>query len=186
MRLKSVTSKYAGVIEVFDDAIHNTYEIRDYLDRNAQWAAAKIGSAEGEIDASRRDNTVTFIDPYSLVCASILRDFAATVFRYLDDYGRRYDVSFSAMENVNINRYGPGEQYHAHSDAGPGHNREISALVYLNDVAEGGQTEFIHHGVSVFPRAGRLVIFPSNYAYAHAAHPPISGVKYSAAFWTVR
>ena len=90
------------------------------------------------------------------------------------------------MEHMNVNKYLPGERYHAHADAGPGQNREISALVYLNDVAEGGQTEFIYQGVSVWPKVGRLVIFPSNYAYAHAAHPPTSGTKYSAAFWTVR
>ena len=186
MRLRSLTSKYAGVIEVFDDAIPNTREIISYLERNAEWGVARVGSADGEVNTETRNNAVTFIDQYSLLCAPILRDFAATVFRYLDDYGRRYDVSFSAMEHVNINRYGPGEQYHAHADAGPGQNREISALVYLNDVAEGGHTEFIHHGISVAPKAGRLVIFPSNYAYAHAAHPPVSGTKYSAAFWTVR
>ena len=186
MRLRSLTSKYAGVVDVFDDAVPNSQEIVAYLERHAEWSAARVGHGEGDANSHMRDNTVTFIDPFNLYCASVLRDFAATVFRYLDDYGRRYDVTFSGMEHVNVNRYYPGEQYHAHADAGPGHNREISALVYLNDVAEGGQTEFIHHGVSVFPRAGRLVIFPSNYAYAHAAHPPISGVKYSAAFWTVR
>lgn len=186
MRLKSVTAKYAGAVEVFDDAIPNATEILDYLNRHADWYTAKVGEGQGQHNDLIRDNSVTFINPFDFYCARILYDFCAQVFKYLDDYGKRYDAAFNGMEHVNVNRYYPGEQYHVHSDAGPGHNREISALVYLNDVAEGGQTEFVNHGFSVFPKAGRLVIFPSNYAYAHAAHPPVSGVKYSAAFWTVR
>ena len=186
MRLKSLTSKHAGVVEVFDDVVPNSGGIIDYLERNAPWAYAKVGYGSGEVDSAIRNNSVTFIDPFDLYCAPILREFAATVFRYIDDYGKRYDVGFQRMEHINVNRYMPGEQYHAHADAGPEQNREISALLYLNDVSEGGQTEFIHHGVTISPRAGRLIIFPSNYAYAHAAHPPVSGIKYSAAFWTVR
>lgn len=186
MRLRSRDAVYAGVIEVFDNAIPNTQQIIAHLERNAIWEHAKVGHDEGEIDSSKRNNSVTFFNAQHLLCPSLLRDFASTVFRYLDDYGQRYDVSFSAMESVNVNRYGPGERYRPHADAGPGHDRVISALVYLNDVSEGGSTEFVYHGVSVYPRAGRLVIFPSNYAYAHAANPPVNSVKYSAAFWTVR
>jgi hypothetical protein len=185
MRLKSPAQRIAGVAEVFDDAV-NCAGIVDYLNRNATWCEAKIGSGEGEADASHRDNSVTFINPYHLACPSILRDFAARVWHYLDDYAQRYDVRFSDMESINVNRYDPGQRYRPHADDGPGHNRIISALVYLNDVPEGGETEFIHHGVSVSPRQGRLIIFPSNYAYAHAAHPPASGIKYSAAFWTMK
>jgi hypothetical protein len=186
MRLRSRDALYAGAIEVFDNAIPNADVVREYLDRSTEWTPARVGVDAGKVETNERNSSVTFFDPFSLVCPSVLRDFAATVWRYLDDYGARYNTRFAGLENVNVNRYGPGEFYKAHSDDGPGHNRVISALVYLNDVLEGGQTEFVHHDVSVFPKAGRLVIFPSNYAYAHAAHPPTSGVKYSAAFWTVR
>lgn len=186
MRLRTRDSLLAGVVEVFDNAIPNAGEIADYLERKDSWNPARIGVGEGEEIVNKRNNKVTFFDPLAFTCPDLLRKFAGTVWHYLDDYARRYDVSFLGMENVNVNRYEPGEYYVPHADDGVGQTRVISALVYLNDVVDGGQTEFIHHGVSVFPRAGRLVIFPSNYAYAHAAHPPKSGTKYSAAFWTVK
>lgn len=186
MRLQSLTAKHAGVIEVYDNAFTNCPEILRYIERTATWTPARIGHGDGETDTQMRNNAVTFFDPFMLSCPNLLRDFAATVWRYLDDYAQRYSVTFAAMEAVNINRYHPGEYYKPHADAGPGHNRQISALVYLNDVSEGGQTSFIYHEVSVSPREGRLVIFPSDYAYSHAAHPPAQGTKYSAAFWTVR
>lgn len=186
MRLNSLTAKYAGVIEVYDNAVPNAAEVIRYLERHGEWGNARIGRDDGEHRATHRNNMVTFFDPFNLQCHDILRGFAKTVWFYLDDYAKRHDVAFAGMENVNVNRYYPGEFYKPHADDGPGHNRVISALVYLNDVEQGGETEFIYHDVSVSPREGRLVIFPSNYAYAHAAHPPIKGTKYSAAFWTLR
>ena len=67
----------------------------------------------------------------------------------------------------------------------PNSNRMLSAVVYLNDVDEGGQTEFPFIGVSVAAREGRLVLFPSDYLFAHIAHPPASQTKYSIAYWVV-
>jgi hypothetical protein len=186
MRLRNRDNLLAGVIEVFDDAISNTEEITAYLKRKDSWNPARIGVGEGEAILEKRNNKVTFFDPLAFTCPDVLRKFAGTVWNYLDDYAKRYDVTFMGMENVNVNRYEPGEYYVAHADDGIGQSRIISALVYLNNVEEGGQTEFIYQNVSVYPKAGRLVIFPSNYAYSHAAHPPTSGVKYSAAFWTVK
>lgn len=185
MRLVPISAKYAGVVEVFDDAVVNSPDIVRYLEMHGRWEEARVGAGEG-IASDKRTNAVTFFDPFDLRCHDLLRGLAKTVWHYLDDYAHRHDTAFSGMEHVNVNRYYPGQFYHPHADDGPGHNRIISALVYLNDVTDGGATEFIYQGVSVSPRAGRLVIFPSNYAYAHAAHPPNSGVKYSAAFWTGR
>jgi hypothetical protein len=183
VRLNTVSRKYAGVIEVYDDAIPNTQEVLRFLKNRHTWNPALISG--GHHDESKRDNRVTFFDPLAFTCPPLLRDFASVVWHYINDYAVRHDVAFSGMESVNINHYLPGERYKPHADAGPINPRVISALVYLNDVAEGGETEFIYHEVSVSPKAGRLIIFPSNYAYAHAAHPPVSGDKYSAAFWTV-
>lgn len=186
MRLSSYSSRYAGAIEVYDGAIHNSAEIVRYLERNAVWREARIGQNEGIADSSRRSNSVTSIDPFDFRCPDLLRQFTKVIWHYLDDYAQRYGTGFSGVEPVNVNRYGPGEFYGPHSDDGPGHNRIISALVYLNTIEFGGETEFIYQDVSVSPREGRLVIFPSNYAYTHAAHPPTSGIKYSAAVWTAR
>ena len=186
MRLNTRSALVAGAVEIYDDAIYNVAEIVAYLRRRGDWGDAQVGVGEGIRMESRRNNRVAFFNPLEFTCPPILRDFASTVWHYLNDYGQRFEVGFGGMEPVNVNEYAPGEFYKPHSDDGPGQARVISALVYLNDVAEGGHTEFVHHGVSVSPKAGRLIIFPSNYAYAHAAHPPISGTKYSAAFWTTR
>jgi hypothetical protein len=57
-------------------------------------------------------------------------------------------------------------------------SRYLVFLWYLNDVAEGGETEFPQLGTRVTARAGRLLMFPPYWMYQHAGLPPVSGDKY--------
>ena len=80
-----------------------------------------------------------------------------------------------------IKRYRPdaNEAFQLHFDAlGLVANRYLVFLWYLNDVAEGGETEFPALNVSVEPKAGRLVMFPPYWMYQHQGKAPRSGDKY--------
>ena len=80
----------------------------------------------------------------------------------------------------------PSQGYHVwHSESG---SREMSSRVmtyvlYLNDIGEGGETEFIYQRKRVEPREGRLVIFPAAYTHAHRGNPPLKGSKYIMTGW---
>ncbi len=67
-----------------------------------------------------------------------------------------------------------------HFDAlGPASQSRVLALVlYLNDVAEGGETSFFHQELDVVPRAGRAVFFPTAWTHMHCGAVPVSGPKY--------
>jgi len=80
-----------------------------------------------------------------------------------------------------IKRYQPGagDAFQPHFDAlGPVSNRYLVFLWYLNDVEEGGETEFVDIGIRVAPRAGRLLVFPPYWMFQHAGRAPISNDKY--------
>lgn len=80
-----------------------------------------------------------------------------------------------------IKRYRPGgdERFQLHFDSIDAvANRYLVFLWYLNDVAEGGETCFPDLGLSIQPRAGRLLMFPPYWMYQHEAPPPRSGDKY--------
>ena len=55
--------------------------------------------------------------------------------------------------------------------------------VYLNDVEEGGETEFLYQGVKLKPETGKLVIFPTSYMYPHRGNPIYKGEKYIITGW---
>lgn len=86
-------------------------------------------------------------------------------------------------EGYNILKYSPGEEYKFHYDSGTAMGRVVSVLVYLNSDYEGGELEFPHFGIKIKPQPGMMLIFPSNFAYGHIAHPVTSGTKYSFVTW---
>jgi prolyl 4-hydroxylase len=59
----------------------------------------------------------------------------------------------------------------------------MSAILYLNDVEEGGGTWFDKFDLMINPEAGKLLLFPSNFPYTHQAMPPLSGQKYILVTW---
>ena len=88
---------------------------------------------------------------------------------------------FDLLDTLILKRYRPGGQegFQLHFDSlDEVCGRYLVFLWYLNDVAEGGETEFPDLGVKVAPRAGRLLMFPPYWMYQHAGLPPVSGDKY--------
>lgn len=87
-----------------------------------------------------------------------------------------------AFEELRIKRYRPGlnEEFPDHVDVGDhaSARRFLAALVYLNDVDQGGATEFPAWGQSIQPTAGTVVLFPPLWPWLHAGRQPVSGAKY--------
>ena len=117
----------------------------------------------------------------------IYTGFDMGIKKYLRDIPRKGlgNVKNFKDENYFITKYNKGDGHYSwHSDRGlmdqkaNTSNRFISAILYLNDVREGGETEFWLDGFKVQPRKGRLLLFPSGWTYIHRGIMPISGDKY--------
>ena len=114
--------------------------------------------------------------------AMLLANMHRYLQRYVDSVGLTIPVpATERTSELIIKRYRPGgeESFQPHFDSlGPVSNRYLVFLWYLNDVAEGGETEFVDLGVKVKPAAGRLLVFPPYWMFQHAGRPPVSGDKY--------
>jgi predicted 2-oxoglutarate/Fe(II)-dependent dioxygenase YbiX len=97
----------------------------------------------------------------------------------LQHYERLWHFSIKYKEAFNFVKYMPGEYFKIHADHGPFYTCTVSAIVYLNDDYEGGELEFPRHGLIVKPKAGDIMLFPSNYVYEHASLNISSGIKYA-------
>jgi prolyl 4-hydroxylase len=94
-------------------------------------------------------------------------------------------------EALQILRYRPGQQYRRHFDwLGGEHGRVLTALVYLNEEYEGGETEFPKAGLVIRGRKGDALVFRSVDALGeldknseHAGLPVTRGTKYLASRW---
>ena len=60
--------------------------------------------------------------------------------------------------------------------------RMLTLIWYLNDVDEGGETEFVD-GTIVKPKTGQVLIFPTSWYMAHRGRMPISNKKYIITSW---
>jgi prolyl 4-hydroxylase len=102
--------------------------------------------------------------------------------RYNQDIGLPIAIPNTPLiSELVMKRYRPGrdEQFQLHFDAiHYVSNRYLVMLWYLNGVDAGGETEFPYLGLSIKPKAGRLLMFPPYWMFQHQGLPPVSGDKY--------
>ena len=60
--------------------------------------------------------------------------------------------------------------------------RSMAWMTYLNDVKEGGETEFLYQKLKVKPKKGTTLIWPGGYTHMHRGNPPMED-KYIATGW---
>ena len=60
--------------------------------------------------------------------------------------------------------------------------RVLTYIWYLNNVEEGGETEFFN-GKKIKPKEGTLLFFPSDWSYIHKGNIPLSNDKYICTGW---
>ncbi len=123
---------------------------------------------------------------------------------------RRIDEAIAALlgiapeqgETMQGQRYQPGQQFRAHHDyfnenqpywpemARTGGQRTWTAMIYLNDVPQGGATWFPQAGVRFAPRRGTLVAWNNmgmdgspNPATLHEGMAVVEGTKYIVTKW---
>lgn len=102
-----------------------------------------------------------------------------------DDYGRYWGVGIGFYEAFNFVKYeGAGTHFKIHADHGPAYVTTISIVAYVNDDYEGGELYFPRFDLTIKPKTGDVVIFPSTYIYEHASNDMIQGTKYSIVIMT--
>ena len=79
----------------------------------------------------------------------------------------------------------PGEGYHLwHAEWDADYSKRVLAYaLFLNDVDEGGELEFLHQGIRIKPRKGDFLIWPAFFTHLHRGNPPIGEEKWIVTGW---
>ena len=170
-------------IELFD----NQYKFNNTVNRIRFEDAHALRKKDEQFFAMGHNINTWWTDLRSLIA-----NFDLAFKHYLDTTGGS-EAFDRTPENpfhyscIKLQKTLPTEGYHIwHIEHGQGFNNEHRAFVYsvyLNDVEEGGETEFLHFSKRVKPKAGRIVIWPASFPYVHRGNPPISGEKYLLTSW---
>ena len=93
---------------------------------------------------------------------------------------------WTLVENWNIQRYFPGEgfyEFHTERIGLDSSDRHMVFMTYLNDVTDGGETEFYHQQLKIKPKKGLTVIWPAGYTHVHRGITSNTETKYIATGW---
>jgi hypothetical protein len=147
-----------------------------------------VHKEDGEDRISFEQVTLNKIDPISINMLETIEHYLA---RYIVDaqLDKKDLPTEYGYEAVRIKRYYPNEydRFDRHVDVidYASARRFLAFFVYLNDVEEGGETEFCnlpkrgsYARFLIKPKAGRMIVFPPMFPWPHAGLIPISGQKF--------
>lgn len=106
--------------------------------------------------------------------------------RYIDEYAVLGDIGAYKIFEHKLQRTKVGGGYHSwHCEHGnkATSTRLIAYTCYLNDVEEGGETEFLYYPKRVRPKKGTVLLFPAGFTHTHRGNPPLSNTKYIVTGW---
>ena len=107
------------------------------------------------------------------------------------DYQNQWPFMKSIIKDVdigtfNVQKYSKGDHFSAiHTErAGlSGSNRLFAWMTYLNNVEDGGATNFSHYDIKIKPEIGKTLIWPAEWTHAHAGEILNNGEKYIITGW---
>ena len=111
------------------------------------------------------------------------------LFGYMREYNTAYDnplAELTIADGFNIQHYKPGEGYlnwHSERSVHLTHQRALTFMTYLNDVEDGGGTEFKYQGLRHNAKKGKTLIWPSDFTHTHRGQKSETQEKYITTGW---
>lgn len=157
-----------------------------------RWQGAKVTEADEVLSSARNcvdfkvsSNNLGPKNQYNLPFYDMHQKAFDHIKPLTDDYGRYWGVGIQFFEAFNFVKYeGAGTHFKIHADHGPAYVTTVSVVAYINDEYEGGEIYFPRFDLTIKPKRGDVVVFPSTYIYEHASNDMISGTKYSIVIMT--
>ena len=163
-------------IAIFEDVFLRNEEAIDMAEESTNW---RQGTAGPKANPEIRITDIHDLDPMTNIHQEILDVISDSI----DQYSKKYVACrITNGESLRIGRYSKDGFYGLHSDS-RGAERVLSGVLFLNDDYEGGELNFLHQDITIKPKAGSLVLFPSNYLFVHQSHPITDGKKYIVVSW---
>jgi hypothetical protein len=182
-------------IEIYNNAVTNEYCDRtiEYFERlNQEGRILSRQEHEGVSKIAKDTNNyfsdgVLAFEKNSNTFLEFCSALQSCYYQYANKYGVISSLGKHAIsESIKIQKTGPSQGYHVwHCETANilSGRRLMLAILYLNDVEEGGETEFLYQSVRIKPKKGTLILCPGSFTHTHRGNPPLSGEKYIVTTW---
>lgn len=191
--------KIEDFIGVFDDVLDKDQcqQIIDYFDKMASLNlvvnSKEYQNTNKDRNLMRKDDTVFMyypevftLQPTHFCLSMFVKNFWPCYEKYIEEYQALHQCAKHGITGLRLQRTPPGggfHQWHFENSDFSSASRIVTIMIFLNDMEEGGETEFIYYNKRIKPKTGRLLIWPSGYPHTHRGNPPISGLKYIITGW---
>ena len=173
-------------IQTFDNVI-NEDVLKRIIKRfdEIEDGASFSGEQQFKTAIGRKDRSIMIEDH----APELAQEIQGVLQNYLDQYVQTFTGATELKligYNVKMQKTCPGGGYHVwHCEQGETINamRQLVWMIYMNDISEGGETEFLNQATRVQPKAGRLVIWPAAWPWQHRGNPPLKEDKYVCTGW---
>ena len=122
-----------------------------------------------------------------IIVAPVMAKFWDNVYKpYANKYASLVEHDKHQIYHFKIQRSQPGQGYHNwHCENNRVHfaKRLLTFIIYLNDIEEGGETEFLYYKKRVKAETGKIVLFPCHFTHTHRGNPPLKETKYIITTW---
>jgi len=152
-----------------------------------------IGTTSGGVDYSAKKTIDITINPKSLKEPKyqIFNKYFEKLNECFEDYKDQYSFLKVMAKKVhighfNIQKYLKGDHFssiHSERTNLSSIHRLFAWMTYLNDVEDGGTTDFKYFDLKIKPQQGKTVIWPSEWTHAHRGSVLNSGSKYIITGW---
>lgn len=176
---------------IFDDDICNACIdcFDDLEDKGLTFSRKHFGQHFGQ-----QADTSIFYNEVDAMLSEPMKDINDFVHNeIIESWQIRYPIIDSGMygglynAQMKMQKTRPSEGYHQwHSEGGSSwHDRNtvLAWMLYLNDIEEGGETEFLYQGVRAKPVKGRFICWPGGWTHVHRGNPPLKETKYAITGW---
>jgi hypothetical protein len=147
---------------------------------------------EGEIGQEefvRIDKNIkNSIDSSLLHRMDLSYEYSKNLQKVLHQYHQKFSYADQVepyrVDHQNLQKYEKGNCYGGwHSERMGPNRRHLVYMTYLNDVDEGGETEFFYQKLKVKPQKGLTLIWPTDWTHTHRGRPSHTQEKYILTGW---
>ena len=180
-------TKFSDFIYVERDALPKSF-CNNVIEKFEQDDRKRQGQVGGgvQLDIKRSsDLSISELDDWKSYDQAFFKSLNGGLKKYIRFLPEEYMKHRALSELGNdtgyqIQRTQPNDYYIWHHDQTT--TRLVTFIWYLNDVKDGGYTEFID-GTRIQPEAGKLIIFPATWDFLHRGVSPKTETKYLCTGW---
>lgn len=169
------------IITLFEQNINKT------IDRHTE---NNISGNPNPLPYGSREDRLTYLIDLDLDLDNTIKNFLLDkiIKTYAKKYFNIYEFKGFGIKDIKVQRTLPTEGYHTwHWEHSYFQTQVITRVlaytIYLNDIEDGGETEFLHQSLRIKPTTGTLCLWPSYFTHLHRGNPPLSKAKYILTGW---